>query len=45
LKSGAVNLDAFSIGYDSKVINGARNLGAKSRAVDLDAFSIGSGWD
>ena len=51
LKSGAVNLDAFSIGKDSNVVNGARNPGLhcdpglKSRAVDLDAFGIGGGWD
>ena len=41
LKSGAVNLDAFSIGYDSNVVNGARNPGLKSWAADLDAFNIG----
>jgi hypothetical protein len=49
LKSWAVNLDAFSIGCDSNVVNGARNPGLhcgpglKSGAVDLDAFSIGCG--
>ena len=41
LKSGAVNRDAFSIGYDLNVVNGPRNPGLKSLAADFDAFSIG----
>jgi len=53
LKSGAVKLDAFSIGKDGNVVNGDSNAGLysdpglksspglKSGAVKLDAFSIG----